>query len=269
MKKLLLITVLAGLFFALAACGSDDGNEVTRVTIGATPTPHLQILRLIAPALLEEGIELNLIEFTDFHLPNPALAAGDLDANYFQHLPFLNTAVHADELVMFGLVHIEPMGAYSYQINSIDELSYGATIAIPNDASNQNRALLLLQSHGLLQVGVPITVNATISDVTYNPLNLTIQELDAALLPRALDDPLIQMAVINTNHVLNATDLDPMTDSLIRELVDSPYANGLVIRREDEDNPVFATILRHLQSRIVYDFLWENFNGAVVPVFTP
>jgi len=267
MKKLLLVVVLAVVLGAFASCGGSDNDDVIRVTIGATPVPHMQILQYIRPFLLEEGIELVIVEFTDFHLPNPALAGGDIDANYFQHVPFLNTTPQVNQLYMLGLVHIEPMGAYSFTINHIDELSHGATVAIPNDAANENRALLLLQTHGLLAVDVPAGVNASVSDISYNPLNLQFQTLDAAFLPRALDDPLIEMAIINTNHVLAATALDPMRDSLIRETTDSPYANGLTVRLEDVDNPVFATILRHLQSERVRDFIWREYDGAVVPVF--
>jgi len=273
MKKLLALSLL--LITALAvftACSNDEPeeNDVTRIVIGATPRPHLEILNYIAPYLLEDGIEIVTREFTDFHIINPAVTQGDLDANYFQHAPFLNASPQADDLYMLGLVHIEPMGAYSHTLNSIDELFEGAVIAIPNDATNGGRALLLLQTHGLLTVDPAAGVVAAISDILENPLNLQFEQLDAALLPAMLNDPRVDMAIINTNHVLNATNLNPMRDSLIIEATENnPFSNGIAVRVEDANSEVFLTILRHLQSQRVYDFIMREYDGAVLPVFTP
>ncbi|MCL2217478.1 MAG: MetQ/NlpA family ABC transporter substrate-binding protein [Defluviitaleaceae bacterium] len=276
MKKLLLATLLFVVTGAFVACGGSgpeglqpDSDGIYRVVIGATPRPHLEILQYIRPFLLEEGIELITEEFTDFHIINPAVVDGSLHANYFQHTPFLNDSPQSDDLVMLGLVHIEPMGAYSLTLDCIGCLSHGATVAIPNDATNGGRALLLLQTHGLLRVDPAGGVRATVSDITYNPLGLNFQQLDAALLPAMLDDPAIDMAIINTNHVLAAVhlNLNPVRDSLIMETSDTPFANGLAVRVEDADHHVFATILRHLQSQRVYDFIWRQYDGAVVPVF--
>ncbi|MCL2841375.1 MAG: MetQ/NlpA family ABC transporter substrate-binding protein [Defluviitaleaceae bacterium] len=276
MKKLLMAMLLAFVLGAFIACGGADtdgiqaGDDgVYRIVIGATPRPHMEILEYIRPFLLEDGIELILQEFTDFHILNPAVVSGDLHANYFQHAPFLNDSPQADQLQMIGLIHIEPMGAYSLTLESIVDLPEGATVAIPNDATNGGRALLLLQTHGLLTVDSAAGVRVAVSDITYNPLNLNFQQLDAALLPAMLSDPQVDMAIINTNHVLAATqlNLNPVRDSLIIETVDTPFANGLAVPVAYADHHVFATILSHLQSEHVRAFIWREYDGAVVPVF--
>lgn len=287
MKKLLtlLLIIVTGV---LAACGNGGATpqateaaanigttepdiayttEVTRITIGATPRPHMEILEYIRPYIYEYGIILELIEFTDFVVINPALADGTLDANYFQHTPFLEASPLADELYMLGLIHIEPMGLYSLTIDNISNLPQGGTIAIPNDATNGGRALLLLQGYGIIELDPAAGIRATPFDITNNPLNLVFEELDAAILPRVLNDPNIDAAIINTNHVLSGTDLNPMRDSLIIETPDSPYGNGLAIRREDRNNPVFQTLLYHLQSERVREFIYREYDGAVLPVF--
>ena len=274
MKKLLLVLVFIVSLGIMAACSSDttlpdwvEGETFTLV-IGATPRPHMEILNYIRPHLLAEGVELVIEEFTEFPLVNPSLADGTLGANYFQHLPFLQASPYADELYMLGFVHIEPMGAYSLTLNDINELPYGATVAIPNDATNHGRALLLLQTHGLLTVNPDAGIRATYtSDILDNPLNLRFTALDAAILPRVLEDPAIDMAIINTNHVLAGTDLNPVRDSLIIESPDSPFANGVAVRVVDKDHPALAVLLRNLQSERVRQFIYRQYDGAVVPVF--
>jgi len=279
MKKLFLLAVIIGLLGAFAACANGNGaaspsespsaNEdgITRIRIGATPRPHMEILEYIAPYLLADGIELDLIEFTDFFVVNPALADGTLDANYFQHTPFLNASPYADVLYMMGLVHIEPMGLYSLTMECMSCLPQGGTIAIPNDATNGGRALLLLQTHGIITLDPDAGILATPFDIIDNPFDLEFHTLDAAILPRILTDPTIDAAVINTNHVLAGTDLNPMRDSLIIETPESPYGNGLAIRRTDADNPALRTLLAHLQSERVREFIYRQYEGAVVPVF--
>ena len=288
MKKLFLLVVLLSFVGAFASCANNEAAETTAVSginadetttaeatadeiitvrIGATPRPHMEILEYIAPYLLAEGIRLDLIEFTDFFVVNPALADGTLDANYFQHTPFLNASPYADVLYMMGLIHIEPMGLYSLTLDSIEDLQQGGTIAIPNDATNGGRALLLLQSRGIITLDPDAGILATPFDIIDNPMNLQFATLDAAILPRMLEDPAIDAAIINTNHVLAGTNLNPMRDSIIIETPDSPYGNGLAIRRADADNPVFQTILSHLQSEKVREFIYRQYEGAVVPVF--
>lgn len=278
MKKLLIAALLVVLLGAFAACGEGSGNPIglpepgddgiTRIRIGASIRPHSEILEYIAPYLLaEDNIRLEIREFPDFHLINPALADGSLDASYFQHLPFLQNSPYADRITMLGLIHIEPMGAYSRTISDISELPYGAMIAMPNDLANNGRSLLLLQAHGILTVDPAAGVTPSEFDITDNPLNLRFTSMNAELLPRALDDPHVDVAIINTNHVIASTDLNPMRDSLIIESPDSPYANGLTVRNENANSPVMLAILRHLQSERVRAFIYREYDGAVVPVF--
>ena len=276
MKKFLLTLALLATTAILAACNNTPDalpawspGEALTITIGASPRPHAEVLRYIAPQLQATyNITLDIREFTDFPVVNPALADGTLDANYFQHRPFLNASPYADDLHMIDIVHIEPIGAYSHTLASIDDLPQGATIAIPNDATNHGRALLLLQANGLLELNPDAGILATYtSHIAYNPLGLQFRALDASLLPRILDDPAIDMAIINTNHVLAGTDLNPMRDSLIIESSDSPFANGLVVRNADSDHPAMAALMRTLRSEEVREFLLREFDGAVVPMF--
>ena len=274
MKKLLLVVLFVSLLGVFAACSSSNAlpewrdGETFTLRVGATPRPHTEILEYIRPYLLADGVVLDLHLFTEFPLVNPALADGDIDANYFQHSPFLEASPHADQLHMLGLVHVEPMGAYSLTLDSISDLPYGATVAIPNDATNHGRALLLLQTHGLLTIDPAAGIRASYtSDITDNPLNLQFTALDASILPRILDDPAVDMAIINTNHVLAGTDLNPMRDSLIIETPDSPFANGLTVREEDRNHPAVQLLLQHLQSERVRQFIYRQYDGAVVPVF--
>ena len=275
MKKLLLGLVLVAAVGLLAACGSGNTTmdewvegEIFTIVIGATPRPHEEVLEYIRPYLLADGVALDIRQFTDFPVVNPALADGTLDANYFQHTPFLEASPHADELYMVGLIHIEPIGAYSLTLNDISELPEGATIAFPNDATNHGRALLLLQAHGLLTINPDAGIRATYtSDILDNPLNLQFRALDAAILPRILEDPTIDMAIINTNHVLAGTNLNPVRDSLIIESPNSPFANGLTVREADKDHPAIRILLQHLQSERVRQFIYSQYDGAVLPVF--
>ena len=270
MKKLLaLVLCLALVTLGLVACNNDNDDGITVIRIGATPTPHAEVLEFIAPYLLEEGIRLVIEEFTDFAFPNPSLTDGSLDANYFQHVPFLDIYIErtGNQLHVVGAIHIEPMGAYSLTLSHISELPYGAYVAIPDCPSNGPRALMLLEAHGLLTLNPDVGFRAGVLDIAYNPLNLRFIEMAAALLPRVMLDREADLSIINTNHVLGgAPGIDPMEDSLIMESTDSPYANVLVVRPEDADNPAILTLLRHLQSERVRQFILENFSG-VVPVF--
>jgi len=272
MKKLLLTALLAlAAIGVLAACADPSGpagssGDNTVLIVGATPRPHAEILEYIRPYLLEEGIELVIREFTDFQVLNPALADGTLDVNYFQHRPFLEAQPTADQIHVLGYIHIEPMGAYSLTLGSIDELFEGATVALPNDPTNHGRALLLLQTHGLLELDPAAGIRATYtSDILSNPLNLQFQSLDAAILPRILPD--VDVAIINTNHVLAGTSLNPVRDSLIIETPDSPFANIVAVRNEDAQNPAILTLLEFLQSESVRAFIYREYDNAVLPVF--
>ncbi|MFO7311078.1 MAG: MetQ/NlpA family ABC transporter substrate-binding protein [Bacillota bacterium] len=252
------------LVLALAAAAGAQGTTV--LTVGATPVPHAEILEFIKPALQAEGIELRIVEFTDYVLPNLALAEGELDANYFQHIPYLETfaADHRLNLTVLVGVHIEPMGLYSRKYTSLDQLPRGATIAIPNDATNGGRALLLLQQAGLIRLSDDVGITGTVFDIVDNPRNLRFRELEAPLLPRALED--VDAAVINTNYALEAG-LVPLRDALVIEGAESPYVNVVAVRAGDENNPALLKLAEALLKPEVRQFILDRYAGAVVPVF--
>lgn len=271
------LSVLAAVTLVTAAafvsgCGSNapaGGTEITKntvVTVAATPVPHSEILNEIKPLLAKEGIDLKIIEFTDYVKPNLALADKEVDATFHQHLPFLEkfNAEHNTNLVSAGNVHIEPMGVYSHKIKTLSDLPLKAKVAIPNDPSNGGRALLILQAAGLIKLKDGGTVSSTVQDITDNPKQLQFSELDAAQVPRAIDD--VDIAVINTNFALEAG-LNPLKDSLFLEAKDSPYANILAIRAGDESRPEIQKLLKALQSPEVKKFIEDKYKGAILPSF--
>ena len=245
-------------------------GAATVVRIGATPVPHAEVLQFIKPILAKEGIDLRIVEFTDYVRPNLALAEGDLDANYFQHIPYLETFSrdHRLDLTYIARVHIEPMGLYSQKVKKVDELRRGAVIAIPNDPTNGGRALQLLQQAGLIKLKPNLGLSATVLDIVENPRGLVIRELEAAQLPRALPD--VDAAVINGNYALEAG-LQPIRDAIVLEDVKQPYvsplANVLAVRTADKDNPVLQKVAKALTSPEVRQFLLERYKGAVLPAF--
>lgn len=234
--------------------------------VGATPVPHAEILNLIKPDLAAVGIDLKVIEFTDYVQPNLALAEGELDANYFQHIPYLETFCedHSLDLTYITKVHIEPMGGYSQKLKDIGQLKKGARIAIPNDPVNGGRAVLLLERQGLIKLDPAAGITATIFDITANPNNIQFSELEAAQLPRVLPD--VDLAVINTNYALEAG-LVPMTDALFIEDSESPYVNILAVRKADIEREDLAKLSEALLSDKVRDYILEQYEGAVVPAF--
>ncbi len=277
MYSLKKLSVLAAAALVTAAafvsgCGSNapaGGTEITKntvVTVAATPVPHSEILNEIKPLLAKEGIDLKIIEFTDYVKPNLALADKEVDATFHQHLPFLEkfNAEHNTNLVSAGNVHIEPMGVYSHKIKTLSDLPLKAKVAIPNDPSNGGRALLILQAAGLINLKDGGTVSSTVQDITDNPKQLQFSELDAAQVPRAIDD--VDIAVINTNFALEAG-LNPLKDSLFLEAKDSPYANILAIRAGDESRPEIQKLLKALQSPEVKKFIEDKYKGAILPSF--
>lgn len=277
MYSLKKLSVLAAAALVTAAafvsgCGSNapaGGTEITKntvVTVAATPVPHSEILNEIKPLLAKEGIDLKIIEFTDYVKPNLALADKEVDATFHQHLPFLEkfNAEHNTNLVSAGNVHIEPMGVYSHKIKPLSDLPLKAKVAIPNDPSNGGRALLILQAAGLIKLKDGGTVSSTVQDITDNPKQLQFSELDAAQVPRAIDD--VDIAVINTNFALEAG-LNPLKDSLFLEAKDSPYANILAIRAGDESRPEIQKLLKALQSPEVKKFIEDKYKGAILPSF--
>jgi len=235
------------------------------ISVGATPVPHAELLNLIRDDLAAQGITLRVVEFTDYVQPNAALLNGDLDANFFQHIPYLesNPEWSARLSSAFG-VHVEPFGLYSRRYNNINDLPNGASIAIPNDPSNGGRALLLLQANGLITLRDGAGLTATPRDVVSNPKNLRFQELEAAQLPRSLQD--VDAATINGNYALEAG-FNPVRDSLIIEGAQSPYVNIVVVQKGKENDPKILALKNALLSVKVKNFILGNYDGGVVPVF--
>lgn len=240
--------------------------QAEKLVVGATQVPHAEILEVVKPALAKEGVELDIKVFTDYVQPNLQLADKQLDANFFQHQPYLDTfnKDRKTNLVSVGLVHVEPFGGYSKKIKSLAELKDGATIAIPNDPSNSGRALLLLQKQGLLKLKDPSNIVATPIDIAENPKKLKFRELEAAMLPRSFDD--LDLALINTNYALEAG-LVPTRDALFIEGADSPYANLVAARPDNKDAPAVKKLVNALHSEAVRKFIIEKYKGAVVPAF--
>jgi D-methionine transport system substrate-binding protein len=237
-----------------------------KLSIGATPVPHSEILNFIKDDLAKEGIKLKIVEFTDYVTPNIALNDGSIDANFFQHVPYLKqfNEDRGLNLVSAIKVHVEPIGLYSNKYKSLDEIPEGASIAIPNDPSNEGRALILLHNNGVITLDDPTNLNATPMDIAKNPKNLKFKELEAAQLPRVLPD--VAAAVINTNYALEA-DLNPLEDAIIMEGSDSPYVNVIAVQKGDEGSEKIKTLKKIIQSKKVKDFILNKYKGAVVPAF--
>ncbi|MBB6096934.1 D-methionine transport system substrate-binding protein [Deinobacterium chartae] len=257
MKKFLIVS--ATLLAASSALAST-------LRVGATPVPHAEILEVVKPLLAKQGITLEVREFTDYVQPNLALADKSLDANFFQHVPYLDEFQKNRplNLVSVGQVHVEPIGVYSRKLKKLSQIKNGATIAIPNDPSNSGRALKLLERAGLVKLNPKAGIKATVLDITFNPRKLKFRELEAAQLPRVLAD--VDAAVINTNYALEA-DLNPVKDSLFLEGKSSPYANILTVRAADRNNPDILKLVKALQSPEVKAFIRKKYAGAVVPAF--
>ncbi|WP_455543979.1 MetQ/NlpA family ABC transporter substrate-binding protein [Intestinibacter sp.] len=261
LAKVLLVTTLAvGLLTGCSSGGSDDKT----IKVGASPTPHAEILEAAKPILEEKGYTLKISTYDDYVLPNDALNDGSLDANYFQHIPYLEETVKEKgyDLTYSAKVHIEPMGIYSNSLKSLDDIKDGAKVAVPNDSTNEARALQLLAKNGLIEVKEGELVTA--KDITSNPKNLKFVEVDAAQVPSTLDD--VQIAVINTNYALNVG-LNPTKDALAIESSDSPYVNIVAIRSEDKDSEKIKALTEALNSDEVKKFIEEKYNGSIVPAF--
>ena len=259
MKKLLLLTALASVI-------SVSASAAEKLIVAATPIPHAEILELIKPTLAKEGVDLQIKVFTDYVQPNVQVSEKRLDANFFQHQPYLdefNKAKGTDLVAVTG-VHIEPLGAYSSKYKKLDELPSGATVVIPNDATNGGRALLLLDKAGVIKLKDNKSITATPKDIVDNPKNIKIRELEAATLPRVLTQ--VDMALINTNYALEAK-LNPTKDALAIEGSDSPYVNILVARPDNKDSDAMQKLAKALHSAEVKQFIQEKYKGAVVPAF--
>lgn len=280
-KRVLGLGLLGAAFFSLAACSSGGNDttssteesaseELTTLTVGASATPHAEILEQIKDNLADEGYNLEIKIFDDYVLPNTALNDGDLDANFFQHTPYLENfnKEHGIDLVSAGSIHFEPLGIYPGSAASLDEIAEGGKVSIPNDATNGARALLLLESAGLITLKDGADITTTTSDIVENPKNLEIVELDASQIARAVQD--VDVAVINANYALEAG-FNVETDALLTEDKDSEaaqtYANIVAVRAGDENSDATKALIAALQSDEVRDYINDTYEGAVIPVF--
>lgn len=244
---------------------NSSSKEVT-IKVGASVTPHADILKHIQPELKKEGVNLEIVTLDDEGQLNPALQEKQIDANYFQHVPYLNAVAKEKgyDFAVAGKVHVEPIGFYSSKLKSKDDIKDGANIAIPNNPSNEYRALVLLQAQGLIKLKDGITnYSATPKDIVQNSKNLKFTEVDVAQLPRVLQD--VDGAVINTNIVLEAK-IDPKS-ALFREDSNSPYANIITVRKGDENREEIKKLVKALNSDDVKKFIQEKYGVAVVPAF--
>ncbi|MDR2654794.1 MAG: MetQ/NlpA family ABC transporter substrate-binding protein [Oscillospiraceae bacterium] len=252
------------------ASSEEEAAPAVTIKVGATPVPHAEILEAVKPILAEQGITLEIVEFQDYVLPNTAVEEGELDANYFQHRPYLESfnTEHSTHLVDIGDIHYEPFGIYPGKAASLEELADGAQIAVPNDTTNEARALLLLESTGLIKVDPGKGLEATVNDITENPKNLKIVELEAAQIPRSLQD--VELAAINGNYALEAG-LDASKDALYVEAADSlaadTFANVVVVKEGSEGRPELAALVAALQSDEIRSFIESTYGKAVIPKF--
>lgn len=280
MKKKKLITLAAVAALALgviAGCGKSDSTaqgqtgekkELETIKVGAAITPHAEILNFVKEDLAEQGYNLEVVEYNDYVLPNTALEAGDLDANYFQHKPYLDdfNKEKGTHIVIAGNVHFEPLGIYAGKTASLDALKEGATVAVPNDTTNEARALLLLEQEGLIKLKEGAGLQATKLDIAENPLNLQIQELEAAQVARAVGD--VDIAAINGNYALQAGLGD---SALAFESAESGaaeiYPNFIAVKEGNENTDKTKALVNAVQTDKVKKFIEEQYKGAIISVF--
>ncbi len=268
MKKFLSLSLALVLVLALlAGCG---GKKTTTIKVGATPVPHAEILEAIKPILAKEGYELEIVEFTDYIQPNNAVESGDLDANYFQHITYMNSfnAENGTHLVSVANIHYEPFGIYAGKTASLEALADGATVGIPNDPTNGGRALLLLQEQGLITLPEDAGLEPTALDIVDNPKNLKIEELEAAQLPRTLDS--LDVAVINGNYAMEAglTVADALAIESAQGVAAEAYGNVLTVKEGNENNDGVKALIKALQSDEVKTFIETTYaDGSVQPIF--
>ena len=249
------------------AGAADDGDKVIRV--GASPTPHAEILNAIADDLAAEGWTLDVVEYNDYILPNTALQDGDLDANYFQHITYLNdfNEENGTDLVSVAEIHFEPFGLYSEKVTNVADLADGATVAVPNDTTNEARARLLLEQGGLIKLKDGAGITATVLDIEENPKNLQIQEVEAAQVPRTLAE--VDLAAINGNYALNAglNVADAIATESSQGEAAKAYANVLAVKAGNENDAKTQALVNALLSPTVAQYIADNYGGAVVAVF--
>ena len=279
MKKLLALAMALTLCLGLAACGGDTTDastddtaqtgETVTLKVGATPAPHQEILEQVVDNLAEQGITLEIVPYTDYNTPNTAVEEGENDANYFQHITYMENfnAEQGTHLVSAGAIHYEPMGIYAGKSTSLDEIPDGAVIAVPNDATNEARALQLLAAQGLIEIDPEAGLNATPNDITSNPKNLEFTELDAAMIPNTIEE--FDLNVINSNYALQAG-LNPAEDALASEDAASDaaqtYANIIAVKAGHENDPAIVALVDALHSEEIQEFINTTYAGSVLPI---
>ena len=266
MKKTIAFLLATALSLSLLAgcAGTDDKT----IKIGASPTPHAEILKQAVPLLEAKGYKLEIKEFNDYILPNTAVSDKELDANYFQHITYLKNfnEEQGTDLVSAGSIHYEPFGIYAGKTSSLDELQDGAVVSVPNDTTNEARALLLLEAQGLIKLKDGVDITATVKDIEENPKNLQIKEIEAAQLVRSLPD--VDLAIINGNYAIQGG--LKVADSLAQESSDSiavtQYANVVAVRSGDENKEKIKALVEVLKSDEIKQYINDTFGGAVVPI---
>lgn len=271
MKKIIISVLLViGLGTVLAACGNDkEASDKNTIKVGASSVPHAEILEEAKPLLEKEGITLEIQEYEDYVLPNDDLASGKLDANYFQHIPFLKQTISDTgyELDYIDGIHIEPIGVYSKGIKSVDKIPDGTEVILSNSVPDHGRVLALFEKQGLIKLDKSVEKSeATIDDIVENPKNLKFSpKYEAAMLPEFYETEENALVVINTNYAIGAG-LKPTKDGLFIEDEDSPYVNVIAVKKEDKDNKALNKLVEVLQSEKIQKFIEEKYDGAVVPV---
>lgn len=276
-KTILSALVTTGVVLTLAACGNEgsntesngSGTEETTIKIGASNVPHAEILEFAQPILEEEGITLDITTYNDYIVPNVALDEGEIDANYFQHIPFFDAAVEENgyDFVNAGSIHIEPLAIFSQRYESLEDVEDGATVLVSNNQADWGRVIGIFQEAGLVTVkdGVDLTT-ATFDDIEENPKNLTFEyENDPALMTTLYQQDEAELIAINSNFAVDQ-DISPLDDSIAIESSSSPYANIIAVRSEDAEDPAILKLVEVLKSEEVQDFILEEWDGAVVPV---
>lgn len=277
MKKILTLILALTMAVGLCACGGgeeapaeDTAAETVTLKVAASPTPHAEILAQVVDVLAEQGIELVVTEYGDYVVPNTAVEEGAEDANFFQHAPYLESfnAENGTHLVSVAPIHYEPMGIYPGMTASLEELPDGATIAVPNDVTNEARALQLLAAQGLIEIDPAAGLNATPNDITSNPKNLQFKEMEAAMLPQIVGE--VDLAIINSNFAIQGG-LNPAEDALASEDATSEaaqtFANIIVVKEGNEENAAVLALIEALQSDAVRSFIETTYAGSVVAMF--
>lgn len=268
MKKILLVLVTA-LF--LIACGnseksSKDSGKIEKLKVAATPIPAGEILKFVKDDLKKEGIELEIVEFNDYVQPNKVLQSKEVDANLFQHTPYMENfgKKNGFEMTAVGKIYLPTLALYSKKIKNINELKNGDTILLPNDPTNLARSLILLDKAGIIKLNNNKNVDATLKDIVSNPKNIKFEELSAEQLPPRL--PEVAASIVNSSFALNAG-LSYKEDGLVKEDKDSPYANVLATLKGNENDPRIQKLLKVLQSEKVKKYMEEKYKDVIVPVF--